>query len=28
VFHRAPYGINSGWSTYEQGLSEDPQIIR
>ncbi len=28
VFHRAPYGINSGWSTYEQGLSEEPQIIR
>jgi hypothetical protein len=27
VFHRAPYGINSGWSTYEQGLSEDPQIV-
>jgi hypothetical protein len=28
VFHRAPYGINSGWSTYEQGLSEEPQIVR
>ena len=28
VFHRAPYGINSGWSTYEQGMSEEPQIIR
>jgi hypothetical protein len=28
VFHRAPYGINSGWSTYEQGISEEPQIIR
>jgi hypothetical protein len=28
VFQRAPYGINSGWSTFEQGLSEEPQIIR
>jgi hypothetical protein len=28
VFLRAPYGINSGWSTYEQGMSEEPQIIR
>ena len=28
VFHRAPYGINSGWSTYEQGISDQPQIIR
>ena len=28
VFQRAPYGINSGWSTYEQGISEEPQIIR
>jgi hypothetical protein len=28
VFHRAPYGINSGWSTYEQGISDEPQIIR
>jgi hypothetical protein len=28
VFHRAPYGINSGWSTYEQGMSEEPQDIR
>ncbi len=28
VFHRAPYGINSGWSTYEQGISEEPQVIR
>jgi hypothetical protein len=28
VFQRAPYGINSGWSTYEQGLSEDLQIVR
>jgi hypothetical protein len=28
VFHRAPYGINSGWSTFEQGMSEEPQDIR
>ena len=28
VFHRAPYGINSGWSTYEQGMSDEPQIVR
>jgi len=28
IFHRAPYGINSGWSTYEQGLSDQPQIVR
>jgi len=28
IFHRAPYGLNSGWSTYEQGLSEDIQSIR
>ena len=28
VFHRAPYGINSGWSTYEQTMSEELQSIR
>jgi hypothetical protein len=28
VFHRAPYGINSGWSTYENGMSEEAQNIR
>lgn len=28
VFHKAPFGINSGWSTYEQGISEEPQSIR
>ena len=28
VFHRAPYGINSGWSTYEQGISEEFQDVR
>ncbi len=27
VFHRAPYGINSGWSTFEQGMSEAIQIV-
>lgn len=25
---RAPYGMNSGWSTYEQTRSEQPQDIR
>lgn len=28
VFHRCPYGLNSGWSTYEQGMSEELQSIR
>jgi hypothetical protein len=28
VFIRAPYGITSGWSTYEQGRSEDVQDVR
>jgi hypothetical protein len=28
VFHRCPYGMNSGWSTYEQGMSESIQSIR
>ena len=28
IFHRAPYGINSGWSTYEEGISNDIQDIR
>ena len=28
VFHRCPYGMNSGWSTYEQGLSDQIQSIR
>jgi hypothetical protein len=28
VFHRAPYGINSGWSTYQQGISDQPQDVR
>lgn len=28
LFHRAPFGINSGWSTFEQGMSEEAQDIR
>lgn len=28
VFHRAPFGINSGWSSYEEGMSEEIQSIR
>ena len=28
IFHRAPYGLNSGWSTFEQGMSEEPQSVR
>ena len=28
VFHRCPYGMNSGWSTYEQGMSEEIQSVR
>jgi hypothetical protein len=28
VFHRCPYGLNSGWSTYEQGMSDQIQGIR
>jgi hypothetical protein len=28
VFQRCPYGMNSGWSTYEQGISEEFQSIR
>jgi hypothetical protein len=28
VFHRAPYMLASGWSTYEQGISDEVQIIR
>ncbi len=28
VFHRCPYGMNCGWSTYEQGMSEEIQSIR
>jgi hypothetical protein len=28
VFHRCPYGMNSGWSTYEKGISEEIQSIK
>ncbi len=28
VFHRCPFGMNSGWSTYEQGISDQVQIVR
>jgi len=28
VFHRAPYGIPSGWSSYEQAMSETIQSVR
>ncbi len=27
VLYRCPYGMNSGWSTYEQGMSDQIQII-
>lgn len=27
VLHRCPYGMNSGWSTYQQGMSDQIQII-
>ncbi len=28
VFLRSAYGLNSGWSTYEQGMSDQIQSIR
>ena len=28
VFHQAPFGIQSGWSTYEMAMSEALQNIR
>jgi hypothetical protein len=28
VFHRAPYGMPSGWSTFEQSMSEAIQSVR
>ena len=28
VFHRCPFGMNSGWSTYEQGISDRMQMVR
>lgn len=27
IFHRSAYGMNSGWSTYEQGISDQLQIV-
>jgi hypothetical protein len=28
VFQRCPYGMNSGWSSYEKGISEEAQSIK
>ena len=28
IFHRAPYGTPSGWSTFEQAMSESIQSVR
>lgn len=28
VLQRCPYGMNSGWSTYDQGMSDKIQIIK
>jgi hypothetical protein len=28
AFHRAPFGTPSGWSTYEQSISEEIQSVR
>ena len=28
IFHQAPYGIPSGWSTYEQSISDEIQDVR
>jgi len=28
IFHRSPYGMSSGWSTYEQSMSDQIQSIR
>jgi hypothetical protein len=28
VFHRSAFGLNSGWSTYQQNMSDQPQYIR
>ena len=28
VFHKCPYGTNSGWSNYEQGISEEYRSIK
>jgi hypothetical protein len=28
IFHRAPFGTTSGWSTWEQGMSSEVQDVR
>jgi hypothetical protein len=28
ILQRCPYGMNSGWSTYQDGMSEEIQIIK
>jgi hypothetical protein len=28
IFHRAPFGMASGWSTYEQSISSEAQDVR
>jgi hypothetical protein len=28
IFHRAPFGMDSGWSTYEQSISSEVQDVR
>jgi len=28
IFHRAPFGMPSGWSSYEQGMSSEIQDVR
>ena len=28
VLQRCPYGMNSGWSTYEKGMSDEIQIVK
>ena len=28
IFHRAPFGMDSGWSTYEQSISSEIQDVR
>jgi hypothetical protein len=28
VLQRCPYGMNAGWSSYEQGMSDQIQYIK
>jgi hypothetical protein len=28
IFHQAPFGMTSGWSTWEQAMSSDIQDVR